>query len=116
MAAPASPSRTHVHHQVLGYAGWGLIATAALLLPWIAVLAITLPTTAHAHNWAGAWMGFDLLESVGLAVTGWLVLRRDLRVVLAASATAAFLIADAWFDIATSQPDWDLVQATTLAI
>jgi hypothetical protein len=34
---------------------------------------------------------------------------------VAASATAAFLVADAWFDIVTSQPGWDVVQAAILA-
>jgi hypothetical protein len=91
------------------------VVVAVALLSWIGVLAVTLPETTHARNWAEAWIGFDLLESMGLAVTGWLVLQRDLRVAIAASATAAFLIADAWFDIVTSQPDWDVLQATFLA-
>jgi hypothetical protein len=115
MAAPSTSRSAGVRPSTLRFAGWGLVAIAALLLPWVAVLALTLPATAHARNWVGAWIGFDLMESIGLAVTGWLVLRRDLRVVIAASATAAFLIADAWFDVATSQPDWDLAQATILA-
>ena len=100
----------------LRLAGWGFLGIAVLLLLWIGVLAVTLPDTAHVRNWAEAWVGFDLLECAGLVVTGWLVLRRDPRVVVAASATAAFLLADAWFDIVTSQPDWDVVQATVLAL
>ena len=104
-----------VRLSTLRFAGWGFLAVAVVLLLWIGVLAVTLPDTEHARNWTEAWVGFDLLESIGLAVTGWLVLRRDPRVVIAASATAAFLVADAWFDIVTSQPDWDVVQATILA-
>jgi hypothetical protein len=108
----STPSRP----ATLRLTGWGFLAVALLLLLWIGVLAATLPDTAHVRNWAEAWVGFDLLEVTGLVVTGWLVLRRDPRVVVAASATAAFLLADAWFDIVTSQPDWDVVQATVLAL
>lgn len=115
MAAPTTSRSTDVRSSKLGVAGWGFLVTAAVLLLWIAILAATLPSTAHAQNWTEAWIGFDLLESAGLAATGWLVLRRDLRVAVVASATAAFLVADAWFDIVTSAPGWDLAQAAVLA-
>lgn len=116
MAAPATPRSAGVRSSALRLAGWSLLVLAVVLLLWIGVLAATLPETVHVRNWTEAWVGFDLLESIGLAVTGWLVLKRDLRVVIAASATAAFLLADAWFDIVTSQPDLHVVQATILAI
>ena len=116
MASAPSTRSTPFRPATLRLAGWGFLAVAILLLFWIGVLAATLPDTAHVRNWAEAWVGFDLLECTGLVVTGWLVLRRDPRVVVAASATAAFLLADAWFDIVTSQPDWDVVQATVLAL
>lgn len=115
MAASRISRSAGVRPSTVRFAGWAFLVVAVVLLLWIGVLAVTLPDTAHARNWAEAWVGFDLLESFGLAVTGWLVLRRDPRVVIAASATAAFLVADAWFDIVTSQPDWDVVQATILA-
>jgi hypothetical protein len=115
MAASPTSASSRVRASSVRYAGWGFLATAVVLLLWVGVLAATLPNTVHAQNWAEAWVGFDLLESVGLAVTGWLLLRRDPRVVIAASATAAFLLADAWFDIVTAQPDWDVVQASILA-
>ena len=102
MAVSPSPAETRVRLRRLRLAGIGFLAIAVALLLWIGVLAITLPSTTHVQNWAEAWIGFDLLESTGLAVTGWLVLRRDPRVAIAASATAAFLIADAWFDIVTA--------------
>ena len=100
---------------VLRWAGWGLLFVAALLLPWIVVLGITLPTTVSARHWSLAWIGLDVMEIAALAVTGWLVLRRDIRVTIAAGAAVAFLCADAWFDIATAQPSWDFMQATVLA-
>src|SRR5215831_8002774 len=98
MAAPSTTRSVRIRPSALRHAGWGFMAVAVALLLWIGVLAATLPDTVHARNWAEAWIGFDLLECIGLAVTGWLVLRRDPRVAIAASATAAFLVADAWFD------------------
>ena len=102
--------------RAMRWSGWLLLAGAVVLLPWIVVLGLTLPASKSARHWAGAWVGLDVMETASLAVTGWLVLRRDLRVQMAASATAAFLLADAWFDVATAQPRWDFVQATVLAI
>ena len=115
MAVSSTSRRARLGPFSLRFAGWGFVLVAVVLLLWVGVLAVTLPDTVHARNWTEAWVGFDLLESIGLAVTGWLVLKRDLRVVIAASATAAFLVADAWFDIVTAQPDWDVVQASILA-
>ena len=100
----------------LRWAGWCLLAAAAVLLPWVVVLGVSLPTTASAAHWRLAWIGLDVMETTALAVTGWLVLRRDVRVGVAASAAAAFLLADAWFDITTAQPTWDVLQATVLAL
>ena len=87
------------------WAGWALLGAAAVLLPWTVVLGISLPATQSARHWAVAWIGLDVMETTALAVTGWLVLRRDVRVRIAASAAGAFLLADAWFDITTAQPD-----------
>lgn len=100
----------------LRWVGWAFLGAAAVLLPWMVVLGISLPATESARHWAVAWMGLDLMETTALAVTGWLVLRRDLRVGMAASAAGAFLLADAWFDITTAQPTWDVLQATMLAV
>jgi len=100
----------------LRWAGWGLLAAAAVLLPWILVLGVSLPTTASAQHWRVAWIGLDVMETTALSVAGWLVLRRDVRVTVAASAAAAFLLADAWFDITTARPTWDVLQATVLAV
>jgi hypothetical protein len=98
------------------WGGWALLAAAAVLLPWMVVLGTSLPATESARHWAVAWMGLDLMETTALAVTGWLVLNRDVRVRMAASVAGAFLLADAWFDITTAQPSWDVLQATMLAL
>ena len=114
LPAPASGAYGRVP-VVVRWAGWGLLGAAAVLLPWMVILGLSLPATESAQHWSLAWIGLDLMETAGLAVTGWLVLHRDIRVRMAASAAAAFLLADAWFDITTAQPDWDVVQATVLA-
>jgi hypothetical protein len=100
----------------LRWGGWVFLGASALLLPWMAFLAISLPTTASAGHWTGAWIGIDVMEATGLAITGWLVLRRDLRVRIAAGATGGFLLADAWFDVMTAQPTWDVLQAAMTAV
>jgi hypothetical protein len=73
-----------------------------VLLPWLVVLAITLPARYGAAHWAVAWVGLDTMEAVGLITTGVLALRGDRRLSSAAAATATLLTVDAWFDITTS--------------
>jgi hypothetical protein len=40
--------------------------------------------------------------AAGLAVTGWLALRRDRRIAFSGGSSAAVLVVDAWFDVCTS--------------
>jgi phosphoribosylamine--glycine ligase len=82
----------------------GLTAGGAGLLPWLVYLAISLPPRPVAWHWPAAWAGLDGMEAAGLVCTGVLILRRDPRYRLAAAATAALLIADAWFDVTTAPP------------
>ncbi|MFY9890610.1 MAG: hypothetical protein WAK71_19995, partial [Streptosporangiaceae bacterium] len=44
------------------------------------------------------------MEAAGLISTGLLLLRRDARYCLTATATAALLCTDAWFDVTTAPP------------
>jgi len=82
----------------------GLTAGGAGLLPWLVYLAVSLPPSPVAWHWPAAWAGLDGMEAAGLACTGVLMLRRDPRFRLAAAATAALLLADAWFDVTTAPP------------
>jgi phosphoribosylamine--glycine ligase len=82
----------------------GLTAGGTGLLPWLVYLAVSLPPSPVAWHWPAAWAGLDGMEATGLACTGVLMLRRDPRYRLTAAATAALLIADAWFDVATAPP------------
>jgi len=99
-ASPAPPrSRERPGRRWPAYA---LVACGAALVPWLVVLATTLPSTANAPHWMAAWVGLDAMEAAGLVATGLLTLRRHPLRVVAAAATAMLLVVDAWFDVATS--------------
>lgn len=95
----------------------GAIAAAgAGLIPWMVILARTLPSSARAAHWGAAWVGLDALEALGLITTGLLLIRRDSRYCLTAAATAVLLLADAWLDTATAPPGREQLLAAGLAL
>lgn len=79
-----------------------LTGAGVALVPWMFVLAGTVPQTAEVSNWATAWIGLDLMLTAGLTGTGVLLRKGDPRVSPVAAATAALLVMDAWFDVTTS--------------
>jgi hypothetical protein len=89
-----------------------LTAASAGLIPWIVVLAITLPHRYVAGHWTLTWVGFDIALLGCLALTASLAWRRRQSVVLFAFATATLLTCDAWFDVTTASGRAD----TTIAI
>jgi hypothetical protein len=86
-----------------------LLSGGFLLLPWLVLLAVELPSMTL------AWVGLDAMEAAGLIVTGLLVLRRHPLRTTAAAMTATLLLVDAWFDTTTSTGT-DLVFAVALAV
>jgi len=99
--------------------GWWVaplyLAMALAMLPWIAVLLVTLPDRAVSHNNRLTWIGFDVLLVGAMSRTAWLAWRRSPFVVNVASATATLLVVDAWFDVTTA-PAHEVVQAFLLAV
>jgi hypothetical protein len=93
-----------------------LALCAGLLLPWIVVLAATLPAHTVARNWAIAWSGFDVLLAIMLGATAYLRGAGDPRVGASAGASAAMLLVDAWFDTSTSALGLDLAMAWFSAV
>ena len=87
-----------------------------LLVPWIVFIAVALPSRQLSPNYDIAWAGFDLFLFVGLAATAYCALRRSRWLPIAAAATAAMLIVDAWFDVLTSHAGRDLVAAIAFAL
>jgi hypothetical protein len=80
------------------------LAAGGFLLPWCAVLAVTLPATAQAQHWAMAWTGLDAAEAAAALTTAVLLGRGDRRASLPAAAAGTLLLVDAWFDVCTSAP------------
>jgi hypothetical protein len=79
-----------------------------VLVPWIVFLVRSLPSTHAAAHWDIAWGGFDVglaLLLLGVAVAAW---RRSPWLEGAATAGAALLFVDAWFDILTSSTHVEL--------
>ena len=94
------------------------IVGAAVLLPWIFYLASTLPQTESVEAWANAWIGYDMVMAITLALASWqLLVRRQSSIVL--MTVAATLIAtDAWFDVFLSwhTPEEHLSLLTAFAV
>ncbi|MEV6411376.1 hypothetical protein [Kribbella sp. NPDC051718] len=93
-----------------------LVLCVAVLVPWTVYLAVTLPSRYVARHWVATWVGFDILLMVMLtatAIAGW---RRRQLVFPTAFASGVLLICDAWFDVMTSQPGGDLMQAVLSAL
>jgi hypothetical protein len=91
------------------------LTLSVLLLPWMAYLAVASPAEFGDGHWRVAWVGLDAMEAVALAVTARLAYRRSTWVDIAATATFVLLVVDAWFDIATADTGWGLVQAIAAA-
>jgi hypothetical protein len=67
-------------------------------------------------NWSVAWVGLDLAEAVAALLTAVLLTRGSPRACLPATAGAALLLADAWFDVCTSPPGLDRLLAVGEAV
>lgn len=92
------------------------LGCAVVLIPWVAYLATSLPQTYVLANWNSAWVGFDVLLMALLGTTGVLARRAHPLHVPAAFASAAFLVADAWFDVMTSSGSAFVVSLAAAAI
>jgi hypothetical protein len=93
---------------------YALLAVATV--PWIIWLAWSLPERSVSAHYRLAWVGFDVLLCGALARTAYLAWRRSPFLVNVASATAALLVVDAWFDVMTSPGGHDLLVSTLLAL
>lgn len=93
-----------------------LLLCAVVLIPWTAMLFLTLPHHYGANHWRFAWGGFDLALGLALAATGIAVLRRSALGEMAATVTGTLLVCDAWFDVLTSHGTADVAQAVAAAL
>jgi hypothetical protein len=117
--APPPPDMMPTARMIERIMRWRLalmLASVTVLIPWTVYLAITLPDRYVARNWVGTWVGFDIMLVAMLAATvvfGW---RRRQLLFPTAFASGVLLVCDAWFDVLTSQPGADFVQALGSAL
>ena len=93
-----------------------LTVASAGLVPWIVLLAFTLPHHYLAGHWTVTWVGFDIVLLSGLSLTAWLAWRRRQAVIIAAITTGTLLTCDAWFDITTASGRADTITAIVSAL
>jgi hypothetical protein len=86
-----------------------------ILVPWTWYLAETLPSRQLSPHYDVAWAGFDVMLLAGLASTAYFALRRSRYLAAAASATAALLVVDVWFDVVTA-PAAQRLESIVLAV
>lgn len=94
----------------------GMIIAVVALIPWTAYLAVSLPSHFRAHDWAQAWVGFNMALIATLAYTAWAAWFRRQILAPASIVAATMLLCDAWFDVNTSfgTKDQILTMATAL--
>ncbi len=76
-----------------------LTVVAVALVPWTVYLALTLPAHYEVHSWAAAWVGFDIILILLLALTAVLGWRRRQLMIPTAFAAGILLLCDGWFDV-----------------
>jgi hypothetical protein len=98
------------------WAGWLMIAAAGLMLPWVAGLALVLPTRHEAAHYDASWIGFDIALCAMLLRTGWLGQKGREHIELSAAITGTLLLVDAWFDVVTADSRHEFAVALILAV
>ena len=96
--------------------GRGVLIAGLAMIPWVLILACSLPPTIRAAHWSTAWAGLDALEAAGLMTTGAALIGRCSWLCLPAAITSTLLVADAWFDITTSAPGHAATVAIAMAV
>jgi hypothetical protein len=92
------------------------VVLSLVLLPWTVYLGIKLPAHHVTNHWDLSWVGLDIAIATMLLLTGIFAYRQSRWVIITSSATASFLIVDAWFDVINAWQTEDLVQALILAV
>lgn len=98
------------------WVGRVFIALAVVLGVWTVFLGFSLPNKGVLAHEDVVWVGFDIGLLTGLLTIAWTALRRNRFLPLAAAATAALLVMDAWFDVVGSASTDDLGAALVMAV
>jgi hypothetical protein len=91
------------------------MAASLAMIPWIFVLAATLPDRYVTNHWNITWVGFDVLELVSFAVTSWAAWRRHPAASAATVVSVTLLACDAWFNVTTISTTADLIATAVTA-
>lgn len=105
-----------VRARVVRWAGPAFALFALVLIPWTIYLGLSLPARQDLARYDSTWVGFNVLLLAALVATSWLAYRRSRYLPVAAAASAALLVADAWFDIMMSPAGVDLAEAIAMAV
>ena len=89
---------------------------ALLLVPWTIYLAYSLPRRQVQHHWDITWVGLDIGIILLLLLTGFYASIRSRMLIISLSAATSFLVVDTWFDLVSSRPGSQLIEAIILAI
>ncbi|MFD0633304.1 hypothetical protein ACFQ9X_18750 [Catenulispora yoronensis] len=98
------------------WCGVVLIVLGLLTVPWIAGLAVSLPSHAQTDHYAFSWAGFDVLLAGLLLWTGWRAVRNRDDIGVSAAVTAGLLVVDAWFDVTSASSTGQLLAALAMAL
>jgi hypothetical protein len=98
------------------WVGRAFLLLAGILAAWTVVLGSTLPNKGVLAHQDVVWVGFDVGLLVGLVAIAWTALRCSGFLPLAAAATAALLVMDAWFDVIGSASDGEVLEAVVMAV
>lgn len=113
---PGDASLPGAEPTVVRWVGIFFVACFVGLIPWTWYLAGTLPDRQLSSHYNIAWTGFDVMLAIVLLATGVCVLLRSRFLAVTAAAAASFLVIDAWFDIMTSPPGSQFVEALIMGV
>src|SRR5262249_19416622 len=85
------------------------MAASLAMVPWIFVLAATLPDRYVTNHWNVTWVGFDIREVVSFAIRAWAAGRRSPAAPVATVVSVTLLACDAWFTVTTISTTADLI-------
>jgi hypothetical protein len=98
------------------WVGRGVLIAGLAMIPWVLILACSLPSTIRVAHWSAAWAGLDALGAAGLMTTGAALIGRYSWLCLPAAITSTLLVVHARFDITTSAPGHAATVAIAMAV
>jgi hypothetical protein len=89
---------------------------AVVTIPWAIYLAVSLPTKHLSTHWDISWVGLDTAIVFLLILNAVYSYLESKWLVMSATATSTLLLVDGWFDVMSSHPGKQLIQALAMAL